>query len=265
MEWASLDWIWSLSIKKQTLRGGGPEVAFEVLLALPAAHPSDSSDDSYSCSTKGSQSWLAGRNQAASPCAGTRGAGVGRLSSGCSGHRRTVSSGGVNGQHRACSKSMCTGQPAGTLSKEDHCRWPQSTISGKSASHNDWERRCNSGRRGGDETSPRRVRRALRDLLGHERLRRPVRSDGAHAPSHTQPSEEVQGTDREARRMASEIAQLKGIKKGWSHMVQGAIEDMFSAVEYGMQRSRAWCGTPPILGVVNMVGTRNFTCYMGAL
>ena len=34
---------------------------------------------------------------------------------------------------------------------------------------------------------------------------------------------------------------------------------------YGMQRSRAWCGTPPILGVVNMVGTRNFTCYMGAL
>ena len=38
----------------------------------------------------------------------------------------------------------------------------------------------------------------------------------------------------------------------------------FSA-KYGMQRSRAWCGTPPILGVVNMVGTRNFTCYMGAL
>ena len=34
---------------------------------------------------------------------------------------------------------------------------------------------------------------------------------------------------------------------------------------FGMQRSRAWCGTPPILGVVNMVGTRNFTCYMGAL
>ena len=33
----------------------------------------------------------------------------------------------------------------------------------------------------------------------------------------------------------------------------------------GMQRSRAWCGTPPILGVVNMVGTRNFTCHMGAL
>ena len=33
----------------------------------------------------------------------------------------------------------------------------------------------------------------------------------------------------------------------------------------GMQPSRAWCGTPPILGVVNMVGSRNFTCYMGAL
>ena len=33
----------------------------------------------------------------------------------------------------------------------------------------------------------------------------------------------------------------------------------------GMQRSRARCGTPPIWGVVNMVGTRNFTCYMGAL
>ena len=36
-------------------------------------------------------------------------------------------------------------------------------------------------------------------------------------------------------------------------------------VHHGMQRSRAWCGTPPFLGVVNMVGTRNFTCYMGAL
>ena len=33
----------------------------------------------------------------------------------------------------------------------------------------------------------------------------------------------------------------------------------------GMRCSRAWCGTPPILGVVHMVGTRNFTCYMGAL
>ena len=38
-----------------------------------------------------------------------------------------------------------------------------------------------------------------------------------------------------------------------------------SGLPSGMQRSRAWCGTPPILGVVNMVGTRNFTCYMGAL
>ena len=36
-------------------------------------------------------------------------------------------------------------------------------------------------------------------------------------------------------------------------------------LNHGMQRSGAWCGTPPILGVVNMVGTRNFTCYMGAL
>ena len=33
----------------------------------------------------------------------------------------------------------------------------------------------------------------------------------------------------------------------------------------GMCCSRAWCVTPPILGVVNMVGTRTFTCYMGAL
>ena len=33
----------------------------------------------------------------------------------------------------------------------------------------------------------------------------------------------------------------------------------------GMRCSRAWCGTPPILGVVNMAGTRTFTCYMGAL
>ena len=39
----------------------------------------------------------------------------------------------------------------------------------------------------------------------------------------------------------------------------------WSPTRCGMQRSRAWCGTPPILGVVNMVGTRNFTCYMGAL
>ena len=39
----------------------------------------------------------------------------------------------------------------------------------------------------------------------------------------------------------------------------------FVKFDTGMQRSRAWCGTPPILGVVNMVGTRNFTCYMGAL
>ena len=34
---------------------------------------------------------------------------------------------------------------------------------------------------------------------------------------------------------------------------------------FGMRCSRARCGTPPILGVVNMFGTRNFTCYMGAL
>ena len=32
----------------------------------------------------------------------------------------------------------------------------------------------------------------------------------------------------------------------------------------GMRWSRAWCGTPPFLGAVNMVGTRTFTCYMGA-
>ena len=44
------------------------------------------------------------------------------------------------------------------------------------------------------------------------------------------------------------------------HMVNALLY-----VDFGMQRSRAWCGTPPILGVVNMVGTRNFTCYMGAL
>ena len=40
---------------------------------------------------------------------------------------------------------------------------------------------------------------------------------------------------------------------------------MLRSGQGGMQRSRAWCGTPPILGVVNMVGTRNFTCYKGAL
>ena len=50
---------------------------------------------------------------------------------------------------------------------------------------------------------------------------------------------------------------------------QGQARSLFAAaivvVTYVMQRSRAWCGTPPILGVVTMVGTRNFTCYMGAL
>ena len=34
---------------------------------------------------------------------------------------------------------------------------------------------------------------------------------------------------------------------------------------FGMRCFRAWCGTPPILGVVNNLRTRNFTCYMGAL
>ena len=44
-----------------------------------------------------------------------------------------------------------------------------------------------------------------------------------------------------------------------------SLATLQQALPHGMQRSRAWCGTPPILGVVNMVGTRNFTCYMGAL
>ena len=44
-----------------------------------------------------------------------------------------------------------------------------------------------------------------------------------------------------------------------------SFDDYLGGDVHGMQRSRAWCGTPPILGVVNMVGTRNFTCYMGAL
>ena len=56
------------------------------------------------------------------------------------------------------------------------------------------------------------------------------------------------------------------------HGVHGATitnsnqsHSLLDDLDSGMQRSRAWCGTPPILGVVNMVGTRNFTCYMGAL
>ena len=43
---------------------------------------------------------------------------------------------------------------------------------------------------------------------------------------------------------------------------------VFECAQYkdnGMRCSRTCCGTPPILGVVNMVGTRTFTCYMGAL
>ena len=34
---------------------------------------------------------------------------------------------------------------------------------------------------------------------------------------------------------------------------------------HGMGCSKAWCGTPPDLGVVNMVGTWSFTCCMAAL
>ena len=49
------------------------------------------------------------------------------------------------------------------------------------------------------------------------------------------------------------------VNRGWYHIQVPKV------TVHGMQRSRAWCGTPPILGVVNMVGTRNFTCYMGAL
>ena len=45
----------------------------------------------------------------------------------------------------------------------------------------------------------------------------------------------------------------------------GEVSLIDSGLLHGMRCSRAWCGTPPILGVVNMVRTRNFTCYMGAL
>ena len=55
------------------------------------------------------------------------------------------------------------------------------------------------------------------------------------------------------RELDGEMHEIKEVCKG------------IPEAESGMQRSRAWCGTPPILGVVNMVGTRNFTCYMGAL
>ena len=34
---------------------------------------------------------------------------------------------------------------------------------------------------------------------------------------------------------------------------------------HGMRYSRAWCGNPRFLAVVNMAGTRTFTWYMGAL
>ena len=48
-------------------------------------------------------------------------------------------------------------------------------------------------------------------------------------------------------------------------IVRGPWAEVPCPPPHGMRCSRAWCGTPPILGVVNMVGTRNFTCYMGAL
>ena len=44
-----------------------------------------------------------------------------------------------------------------------------------------------------------------------------------------------------------------------------ARERLRDTIYTGMRCSKAWCGTPPNSGVVNMVGTRNFTCYMGAL
>ena len=42
-------------------------------------------------------------------------------------------------------------------------------------------------------------------------------------------------------------------------------EERHNFLTSGMRCSSAWCGTPPILGVVNMARTRSFTCYMGAL
>ena len=55
------------------------------------------------------------------------------------------------------------------------------------------------------------------------------------------------------------------LAKGRSADHKSALAKAEKAQGNGMQCSRAWCGTPPILGVVNMVGTRNFTCYMGPL
>ena len=53
--------------------------------------------------------------------------------------------------------------------------------------------------------------------------------------------------------------------KGWNNRACLAGRHTVAASGFGMRCSRAWCATPPILGVVNMVGTRTFTCYMGAL
>ena len=68
--------------------------------------------------------------------------------------------------------------------------------------------------------------------------------------------------------MVQFLKDAKGIPIPWesfTHFSAPLLVRRRQAIPYGMQRSRAWCAAPQILGVANMVGTRNFTCYMGAL
>ena len=59
---------------------------------------------------------------------------------------------------------------------------------------------------------------------------------------------------------------LLAASEKWGALYAASQEvDFDDELHNGLRCSRAWCGTPPILGVVNMVGTRTCTCYMGAL
>ena len=68
-----------------------------------------------------------------------------------------------------------------------------------------------------------------------------------------------------AERRQRHAETLEALQAERERLLSGGKDLRAMAANIGMQRSRAWCGTPLILGVVDMVGTRNFTCYMGAL
>ena len=68
---------------------------------------------------------------------------------------------------------------------------------------------------------------------GHRHLQRPVQNAGAHSHRRMrlrfEPGSEMWGR---VQKVASEIAKLRGIKRGRSQMVSGAILDMCDALQY---------------------------------